>query len=72
MFVWHFVTLRFHFNTHMNMRGEEWRGQQWRPGSERWGNRGGKCRDWYSGFYAAKRQGGAHLEAWLQANPKPK
>jgi hypothetical protein len=31
---------------------ETWRGQQWRPGSQRWGNRGGKRLAEWNAFYA--------------------
>lgn len=36
---------------------EEWRGQQWRPGSQRWSNRGGTHSQWYSHYHFLKRQG---------------
>ena len=33
---------------------ETWRGQHWRPGSERWANRGGVNREWWAAYYKAK------------------
>ena len=33
-----------------------WKGQKWREGSQRWGNRGGKRKDEFAAFYAVKRR----------------
>ena len=49
--------------------GKEWRGQKWRPGSERWGNNGGVNREWWSQFYKAKRCG--KEKEFLRTHPKP-
>jgi hypothetical protein len=48
-----------------------WRGQAWRQGSERWANRGGAKKEWFTAFYKAKRQGKDALAAFLAENPKP-
>ena len=45
-----------------------WRGQVWRAGSERWGNRGGASRHWFSVYYGAIRQGAPKHEAKRLAN----
>ena len=50
--------------------GEVWRGQQWRAGSERFANRGGCNKEWWAGYYAAKREN--RLEAFLAAHPRPR
>ena len=34
-----------------------WRGQQYRHGSGRWGNRGGKYREYYKMLYSGKGKG---------------
>ncbi len=49
-----------------------WRGQAWREGSQRFGNRGGRLRAWYDAFYRAKRAGGEELQRFLRENPKPR
>ena len=49
-----------------------WRGQTYRRGSGRWANRGGQLKEWYTGFYQAKKEGGAYLDEWLHRNPKPR
>ena len=55
-----------------------WRGQKFRPtggreragdGQGRWGNRGGRHRDWFTARHAAKRAG--REQEFLQQNPKP-
>ena len=56
--------------------GEVWRGQEWRAGSGRWANRGGKAKEWHTGFYIAKAEAkrtGSNepLERYLRDNPKP-
>jgi hypothetical protein len=52
--------------------GPLWRNQEYRPGSERWANRGGAAAGWYTAFYKAKRSlDKAGLSRWLDANPKP-
>ena len=43
-----------------------WRGQKWRPGSERWANNGGKNKIWYSGFMRAREEGPAALERFFE------
>jgi hypothetical protein len=48
-----------------------WRGQQWRPGSERYANRGGANKEWYTQMYRAKAKGKDFLAKWLADNPKP-
>jgi len=51
-----------------------WRGQRWRAGGQggqaRWGNCGGRNKEWWTAFYAAKHAG--KMKAFLEANPKPK
>ena len=43
--------------------GQTWRGQRWREtgneGRGRWGNRGGKHKEWYAEFYRKKGRGRA-------------
>jgi hypothetical protein len=51
-------------------KGDIWRGQEYRESSQRYANRGGKCKDWYSGMYKAKKAG--TLDNFLKENPKPK
>ena len=41
----------------------EWRGQAYRPGSERWANRGGANKEWYSAVYFYKGRGCTYAEA---------
>ena len=52
-----------------------WRSQRWREGTEggaqRYANRGGRNREWWTGMFQAKAQGPAFLQAWLLANPRP-
>jgi len=52
----------------------KWRGQRWRAGGQggqaRWGNCGGRHKEWWTAFYAAKHAG--KMKAFLEANPKPK
>ncbi len=50
---------------------QTWRGQQYREGSQRWGNRGGSNKEWYVAYYKAKRAGSEQLQAFLAANPHP-
>jgi len=52
-------------------KGAVWRGQEWRVGSQRYANRGGRCKEWYAAFYNAKKLGKEELKRWLSANPKP-
>jgi hypothetical protein len=42
---------------------ERWRQQRWRPGTERWGNRGGSRRGWYGVYYAALKAGASKVDA---------
>lgn len=49
--------------------GELWRGQRYREGSQRWGNRGGKSRWWYEQYYKAKRNG--TVKEFLEKHPSP-
>ena len=35
--------------------GPLWRNHEYRPGSERWANRGGAQQAWYTSFFRAKR-----------------
>jgi hypothetical protein len=51
-------------------KGDTWRGQEFRESSQRYANRGGKCREWYSGMYKAKKAG--TLDKFLEEHPKPK
>ena len=52
--------------------GPLWRNQEYRSGSERWANRGGASKGWYTAFYKAKRTLDKEaLRKWLLANPKP-
>jgi hypothetical protein len=51
---------------------ERWRGQLYRPGSDRWANRGGKAASWYSEYYKNKRvMSKEALAAWVEKNPRP-
>ena len=50
---------------------ETWRGQKFRPGSNRWGNSGGRHKEWRTGYYRAKGKGKAALQEFLASNPKP-
>ena len=47
-----------------------WRNQNWREGSQRWSNRGGAKKNWYSGYYAAKKISPEAVEDFLKNNPK--
>lgn len=52
--------------------GPLWRNQEYRHGTERWANRGGAAKDWYTAYYKAKRSLDKQaLNRWLDANPKP-
>ena len=54
------------------VQGDTWRGQRYRPGTGKWANRGGENKQWYSGFYAAKKAGPEAVAAYLAAHPHPK
>ena len=43
---------------------EYWRGQRWRPNTERWSRRGGRNRLFWECYYSAMRQGAPRIEAW--------
>jgi hypothetical protein len=49
--------------------------EQWRPRpfkeSGRFGNRGGKLKEWWKAFHHAKKFGKESLDAFLVAHPKP-
>ena len=49
--------------------------EQWRPRSfqesGRFGNRGGKLKEWWKAYHHAKKFGKESLEAFLVAHPKP-
>ena len=47
---------------------DTWRGQQYRKGSERWANRGGKNREWWASFYKATKAGLSRAVAQAQAD----
>jgi hypothetical protein len=51
-------------------KGDTWRGQEFRESTQRYANRGGKCKEWYSGMYKAKAAG--TLDIFLAEHPKPK
>ena len=55
--------------------GQTWRGQRWRPtgynGAGRWGNSGGKNKQWWAGYYRAKRRGPDAERRYCEAFPKP-
>ena len=50
---------------------KRWRGQKFRPNQQRWGNNGGKNKEWWNAFYKVKSRGEAQLREWLRHNPKP-
>ena len=57
-------------------QSETWRGQRWRAtggpdGKGRWGNNGGRNREWWTGYYKAKRRGRSAEQRYLMAHPKP-
>ena len=45
-----------------------WRGQQYRPNTGKWANRGGSHKQWYTDFYKAKKAG---PEAVARLEPRP-
>ena len=47
---------------------QTWRRQQWRKGSQRWGNRGGKRKGWWGEYYSALGQGATKEQAKAHAN----
>ena len=47
-----------------------WRGQQFRAGSDRWANRGGANKDWWTTFYRARKVGATKESATEQADAK--
>ena len=49
---------------------DSWRGQQWRQGSGRWANRGGKNAAWYTAYYKAKAQGPEAVKRFLDESGK--
>ena len=49
-----------------------WRGQQYRPKSGKWANRGGENKEWYTAYYKAKQQGKEVERLFLENNPHPK
>jgi len=51
-------------------KGDTWRGQEFRESTQRYANRGGKCKEWYTGMYKAKAAG--TLDKFLEEHPKPK
>ena len=52
--------------------GATWRGQRYRPESGKWANRGGSLAPWYTAYYAAKKKGPEHEQAFLEKYPHPK
>jgi hypothetical protein len=56
-----------------------WRGQKFRPGSQRWANNGGARSAWYNTYYPLKRKANdsgkevdrKRLQQWLAQNPMP-
>ena len=52
-----------------------WRSQRWRSGEkggqQRWANRGGRNREWWSAWRRALKMGKDHAAQWLRENPKP-
>ena len=46
-----------------------WRGQKYRPNTQRWGNSSGKNKKWWAEYYEAKNRG--QLRQFLRDNPKP-
>jgi hypothetical protein len=51
-------------------KGDTWRGQEFRESSQRYANRGGQHKEWYSAMYKAKKA--KTLDTFLNENPKPK
>jgi hypothetical protein len=49
---------------------EQWRARPFND-SGRFGNRGGKLKEWWTAFHHAKKFGKESLEAFLVAHPKP-
>ena len=47
---------------------DTWRGQKWRPGSERWANNGGANKIWYVGFIRARDEGPEALDRFFEQN----
>ena len=47
--------------------GTTWRGQRWRASAARWGNCGGRNKEWWAAFYSAKVNG--KMKEFLEANP---
>ncbi len=41
----------------------KFKGQRWRQGTQRWGNRGGSRRQWYGAYYSALSTGASAAEA---------
>jgi hypothetical protein len=50
-------------------KGDTWRGQEFRESTQRYANRGGKCKEWCTGMYKAKAAG-TH-DKFLEEHPKP-
>jgi hypothetical protein len=58
---------------------DTWRGQKYRPGSQRWANNGGTRAWWYNAYYPLKRKAADSgreadkraLRDWLESNPMP-
>jgi hypothetical protein len=58
---------------------DTWRGQKYRPGSQRWANNGGTRAWWYNTYYPLKRKASESgkeedtktLQQWLLENPMP-
>jgi hypothetical protein len=49
------------------------RGQRWRPGSQRFANSGGTDRAWHKGYYIAKKRGEAAAQEYIRRHgPPPK
>ena len=51
-----------------SFRGEKFKKQSFREGSERWGNRGGTRREWFSCYYSAMSAGATKVEAAAHAD----
>jgi hypothetical protein len=58
---------------------DTWRGQKYRPGTQRWANNGGTRSWWYNTYYPLKRKASESgkeedkktLKQWLHDNPMP-
>jgi len=50
---------------------EAWRPRDGHPDGGRYGNRGGKHKEWYTARARASQRGRQYLQRWLKENPRP-